>query len=91
LNSADDVEERLETALALVCFRRLRLGLLEVPRPTKRWGRPASLFAAFDALLLSEPALVVDEESGTSRFVPNLAAAADEKESSLRPVISFLL
>jgi hypothetical protein len=49
----EDVDRLLETALATVCLRWLRRGVIEVPRPEQRWGRPASLFAAFDQLLLA--------------------------------------
>lgn len=67
LVATDDVEALLESALAFVCFRRLSRGVLVAPRPAKRWGAPAELWAAFDALMLTAPALVVDEQSGTSQ------------------------
>lgn len=89
LVAVGDVEALLETALASVCFRRLCAGLLVAPRPEKRWGRPASLFAAFDAMMLAAPALVVDEQTESSEIVPNLMEVG--KNGSLRPVISFLL
>lgn len=67
LVSIVDVEARLETALAYVCLCWLRSGLIDVPRPQTRWGRPASLLAALDALQVANQARPLDL-SCLSRF-----------------------
>lgn len=83
LVSIADVEARLETALAFVCFRWLRSGLIDAPRPQTRWGRPASLYAALDALQAANLARPPVELSSLSLSAFDDPAAPDRTELSL--------
>ena len=75
LLEVEDVERLLETSLAAVCLRWLRLGRIDAPRPRQRWGRPASLFASFDDLLLAAQSLV---RGDTAEHAPLVLPGAHE-------------
>jgi len=75
LVAIDEVEALLPSGFAVASLRWLLSGLISAPRPLKRWGQPAPLFDALDALVLARPALVVNEVTGESEIVPALGPA----------------
>jgi hypothetical protein len=93
----ESVEELIESGLARMLMRRLLAGLLVAPPPQRRWGEPADLFAAFDALMVAAPALVRDSRTGEVAMVPSLgpalvdSAGPEGTEPSLKPLLSFVM